>query len=174
MGTRRPSLKFMKPPLANRYRMPIRKAFWVYAAVFALLMTAFVISFGSINVMKFKGFVDRGVATTAVINDVHTDEHLRAYYTYVADGKSYPGSGRAAYVRREGLKAEKGARIRVYYDRAAPSRSIIGNPAVHLRNELLAVFTASVLFPLPILYFLWAMGVLPGLEKKPKPPQAAD
>jgi hypothetical protein len=88
-----------------------------------------------------------GVLSEGVVTRFQPEQHNRAYYRYVVDGRVYEGAADLQHDVREG------GQVDVYYLAKDPNTAVLGSPRRVLYHEAISTAWAVILLPPVAVFF---------------------
>jgi len=138
------------------------------ALIWCLLVLGIALLLGGINLPRLIALNTAGAKTVGTVLSTEANNHRTVRYAYSVGGARYsssaqgdPGAGDPRFA-----DLRPGTRVGVVYDPANPSSAGLGDQAANLRNELLSVACAALLFPTLLVFIIRAAVVPRGLGEK--------
>jgi len=109
------------------------------------------VGLGSLNVPRLYPLMRRGVETSATITAFEPNNHRTVHYSFNVSGKVYSGSQEGGVDGEATGVSTISSKHPVFYLPDDPNISCIGDPAPMLKNEVIPICLAMLIFPPTIL-----------------------
>jgi hypothetical protein len=86
-----------------------------------------------------------GVRCEGLVSDLHPDRHQLVSYSYKVDGKIFYGERQSRIPNSAFKTLHAGDSVVVFYNRAKPEESLLGDPIQILKSETFAVVLGGVM-----------------------------
>jgi hypothetical protein len=122
-------------------------------------MVLFAALVGQFNVATYWRLATRSVSVQGTVLQVLPKVHATVRYRYDVNGRDYYGQSQPGRPNPAIGRLSEGVTLTVWYDPAAPDRSVVASPSGLLHNEVISVAAAAILFPTFIL-LVWRYRML--------------
>jgi Protein of unknown function (DUF3592) len=112
-----------------------------------LLMAIFMGALLGSNLPRYRTLTLDGVKTFGSVIAVEPQQHQAVRYTYLVNGETYTAVGGVGDGNPPFESLSSGDSVLLYYVPSNPSLSELGEPDSRLKNELISVLIAILIFP---------------------------
>ena len=126
-----------------------------YAITWLVLAVVAAIGIGSLNWPAYRRLAVQGVSGEATVVELLPKIHNTVRYEYHFAGRTFQGQMQSWQPNPPSEQLSVGQPVIIYYDPQHPEESVLGDPKPMLKNEMVFIALAALIFP-TFIVVVWA------------------
>ena len=118
-----------------------------YTITWLVLAVVVAIGIGSLNLPTFYRLAERGVSEKATVVELFPQNHNTVRYEYKVAGQVLQRRMGSSQPNPPSGQLAIGQSVVIYYDPQHPEVSVLGDPKLMMRSEMVPVVLAAIIFP---------------------------